>query len=83
MAEKEPIFVVMTVSRQIQGEYVFLRAEGAFRKASQADELVKKLAKEFTDAEGKAKPMKIASPNGETMCWCEVGAFQLELEGEK
>ena len=76
----EQIFVVMTVSRQVQGEYVFLRAEGAFRKASEADALVKKLAQESVDAEGKAKQIKITSPNGEVICWREVGTFQLELQ---
>ena len=77
---KEPIFVVMTLARQVQGEYCFIRAEGAFRQASQADELVKKLAKGFVDADGKVKIIKLTSPYGEAMCWCEVGAFQLELQ---
>lgn len=77
--EKENVFVVMTVARQVHGEYVFARAEGAYRKASQADELVKKLAGQYVDSQGKAKAIKLSSPMGEAVCFCEVGAFQLEI----
>lgn len=80
MSEKEGIFVVMTLARQVQGEYVFARAEKAFRQASKADELVRKLAQQYIDAEGKAKLVTLTSPHGEAECWCEVGAFSLELE---
>lgn len=76
----ENVYVVMTIARQSQGEYVFVRAEGAFKKPSAADELVKKLAKDFVDAEGKSKAITVSSPMGEAVCFCEVGVFQLEVK---
>lgn len=78
----EPIYVVMTLARQIHGEYVFIRAEGAFKRASQADELVKKIAKGFVDPEGKPKAVKLSSPMGDTVCFGEVGAFTLDLASD-
>lgn len=82
MADKERIYVVMTVARQIQGDYTFIRAAGAFKRASKADELVKKIAKDFVDENGKAKTVSVSTPQGNAICFCEVGAFELELEGE-
>ena len=74
------IFTVITIARQIAGEYVFCRGEAAYRQASKADELVKKLAKEYITEEGKTKPVKLNSPLGEAVCFCEVGVFELDLE---
>lgn len=74
------IYVVMTIARQIAGEYVFCRPDGAYRRASKADELVKKIGKEYTTEEGRPKPLKLNSPLGEAVCFCEIGVFQLDLE---
>lgn len=80
MSTNNEVYVVMTVARQIQGEYLFAKADGAFRESSKAEELLKKLAKDYTDDQGKAKPIKVSSPNGEAICFCEVGAFRLEIQ---
>ena len=80
MAEK--VFAVITVARQVEGEYVFIRTEKAFRKASKADEYLKKLKADFVDETGKIKPINVSTPQGDATCMCEVGAFELEIEDE-
>ena len=76
----EKVFAVITVARQIDGEYVFVKAEKAFKKASQADELKNKLKAQFTTTDGKIKFQKISTPNGEADCFMEIGSFELEVE---
>ena len=73
------IFAVITVARQIQGEYVFVKTEKAFKTAGKADALLKQLKKQYQTPEGKVKPIKIATPQGDAECFCEVGAFELEV----
>lgn len=76
----ETVFAVITVARQIDGEYVFIKTERAFRKASKADKLLKELKKMYATPEGTVKAVKVTTPTGEAECICEVGAFELELE---
>lgn len=78
MAEK--VFAVITVARQIEGEYVFIKTEKAFKQAGKADELVKKLKQQYVTPEGKVIPQNISTPQGAAECACEVGAFELEIE---
>lgn len=73
------IFCVITVGRQIDGEYIFIRTEKAFEKASEADKLLKKLKSEFSNADGTIKTIRIDTPQGTAECMCEVGAFDIEV----
>lgn len=70
----------MTIARQVDGEYVFVRSEKAFRSAGKADKLIQKLKDEFTDKDGKSKPIKLITEQGEAVCVCEVGAFEVEVQ---
>ena len=79
----ETVFAVITVARQIEGEYVFIKTEKAFRQASKADELLKKLKAQYSTPEGKIIPQKVQTPTGEAECFCEVGAFELELDSDE
>lgn len=74
------IFAVITVARQIDGEYCFIRTEKGFTQASKADEHLKKVKSQFVDAEGKLKVIRLTTPHGEADCICEAGAFELEIE---
>jgi len=76
------VFVVITISRQIEGEYVFIKTEKAFTRASKAEELAKKLKSNFVDSEGKIKPVRIATSDGEAVCMGEIGIFDVELEDD-
>lgn len=74
------VFVVMVVSRQIDGEYIFTKAEKAFDKASKADAFMNELKTKYI-ANGKYVPTPITTPDGSTtMCMCEVAGFALEVE---
>lgn len=66
------IFAVISVARQVDGEYVIVKTEKAFTKASQADEYVKGLAKNYTET--------IQTPTASIQCVCERGVFELDVE---
>jgi hypothetical protein len=74
------IYAVITVARQIDGEYVFIKTENAFTSAEKADGLLKKLKNNYVTEEGKWKPQLISTSNGEATCQCEVGVFEIQLE---
>lgn len=74
------LYAVITVARQIEGEYVFIKTEKAFKSAEKADALLKTLKNQYVDKEGKWKPQLITTNNGEATCQCEVGIFELDLE---
>lgn len=73
-------FAVVTVARQIEGEYVAIRTDKAYKKASSADAELKKLKAQYTTPEGKINPQKISTPQGDLECFCEVGVFEIEIE---
>lgn len=66
------VFAVLTVARQVDGEYVFVKPEKAFMQASQADAYVVGLNKRYAEA--------IPSPGGPISCVCERGIFEIEVE---
>jgi hypothetical protein len=73
------IFTVLTVARQINGEYVFIKTDKGFTKAKNADVRLKELKAEYTH-EGKAKPITITTPQGQAECICEAGVFEIEID---
>jgi len=74
------VFAVITVARQVDGEYIFIKTEKAFKSAQKADECLKKIKSNTVTPDGKWKPQKIETENGEAICQCEVGVFELDLE---
>jgi hypothetical protein len=74
------VYAVITVARQVDGEYVFIKTEKAFSSAQKADDYLKKIKSNTVTPDGKWKPQKIETQNGEAICQCEVGVFELELE---
>lgn len=66
------VFAVMSIARQINGEYVVVRAEKAFLKASEADDFSKGLSKQFKE--------NITTPMGIVECICERGVFEFEVQ---
>ena len=77
----EKIFVVMTMARMLDGEFVFLRSEKAFKTAAKADALVKKLNKDYQTPDGKYKPISLKTDQGNAgECYCVAGGFDMEIE---
>ena len=73
-------YAVITVARQIEGEYVFIKTEKAFLSAEKADKYLNNIKSELITNEGKWKPQLISTPNGQAMCQSEVGIFEIEIE---
>lgn len=76
----EKIFAVITVARQVEGEYVFIRTEKAFKSAQKADALLKGLKNQFATPDGKWRPQQVSTPQGEVVCMCEVGVFEIDVD---
>jgi len=76
------IFAVITVARQINGEYVFVKTDKGFKQAKNADARLKELKAEYT-LDGRAKPMTISTPQGQADCLCEAGVFEIEIDDPK
>lgn len=66
------VFAIITLARQVDGEYCFVKAEKAFAQASKADAYAKGLAKKYSEA--------IATPSGPIACVCERGVFEIDVE---
>ena len=75
------VYVVFTVARQIEGEYVFVKADRAFPTQQAAEELMHVLKAQYTK-DGKAIPVAMNTEHGEVVCFCEIGAAEVELEKE-
>lgn len=76
---RQKIFCVLTVARQIAGEYIAIKGDKAFRSADRANALLQQLKASYVTPEGKIKPIKVSTPQGELECFCEVGVFELEV----
>jgi hypothetical protein len=76
----EKIFAVITVARQVEGEYVFIKTEKAFKSAPKADALLKTLKNQYVTPDGKWRPQQVSTPQGEAVCMCEVGVFEIDLD---
>jgi len=76
----EKIYAVITVGRQVEGEYVFIKTEKGFRDAQKADEFLKTLKSQYVTEDGRWKPQVISTSQGDAPCQCEVGVFDLEID---
>lgn len=78
----EKFYAVITVGRQVDGEYVFIKTEKAFKSAQKADSFLKSLKSQLVTEEGKWKPQVISTSNGDATCQLEVGVFEIEVSNE-
>lgn len=74
------VYAIITVARQVDGEYVFIKTEKAFRSVEKADKYLKQIKSTLVDQNGKWKPQLISTPSGEAVCQSEVGIFELDIE---
>ena len=73
------INIVTSIARQIDGEYVFVKIEGAFTDALKAEVLMQNLKKNMLK-DGKVVPTVVNVNNEKIECLMEIGAFETELE---
>lgn len=74
------IYAAITVCRQVDGEYIFIKTEKGFKSAQNADSFVKMLKNQFVTEDGKWKPQVVSTGQGDATCQCEAGIFELEIE---
>ena len=68
------VHAVLSLARQIDGEYVFVKTEKAFKQKASAEAFVAQLKKTFNEA------VVLNTPHGDVPCRCEIGIFELEVE---
>ena len=78
----EKFYALITVGRQVDGEYVFIKTEKAFKSAQKADAMLKILKAQYVTEDGKWKPQIISTSQGDATCQCEVGVFEIEADLE-
>lgn len=76
----QKLFAVITVARQVEGEYVFIKTEKAFKSAQRADGFLKSLKAQYATPDGKWKPQQVSTPQGDAVCMCEAGVFEIEVD---
>lgn len=65
-------FLIISLARQVQGEYCMVKVEKAFSQASKAEDYASKLSQKYAES--------INGPNGPIPCVCERGIFEIEIE---
>lgn len=73
------IYVVFVAARQVNGEYIAIKTEKAFKTAAEADALVKSMKPQLVMADNTPRVMKIRTPFGELDCQAEVAVHEVEL----
>lgn len=80
--EMKKVYAVITVARQVDGEYVFIKTEKAFASAQKADAMLKTLKTQYVTPEGKWKPQLVSTGQGDATCQCEAGVFEIDVDDE-
>lgn len=65
------VFAVISIARQVQGEYVVCKVEKAFTSATKAGEYASSLARQYAET--------IQTPSGPMPCVCERGVFEIDV----
>lgn len=66
-------FAIISVARQVDGEYVIVKVEKAFTDTTKAQTFAQNLASRYHE--------EILMPNGVAVsCICERGVFEIEIE---
>ncbi len=65
-------WIIATIARQVEGEYVFVKIEKGYTSAGKAESDVNAKAKITTEG--------IMTPQGAVNCVCERGVFEVEID---
>lgn len=68
------VFLIISVARQVDGEYCVVKAEKAFKQIAKAEEFASKLSKKYAES--------IPTSSGSIACVCERGIFEIEVEDD-
>lgn len=67
------IYIVVNVARQINGEFIFVKVEKAFKESKKAEEFI-------SSAENPYKDLVQNSSGFSVECMCSRGIFDIEIE---
>jgi hypothetical protein len=65
------VFAIISIARQVQGEYVICKVEKAFTSSVKAGEYANSLARQYAET--------IQTASGPLQCVCERGVFEIEV----
>lgn len=68
------LFAVISIARQVDGEYCVVKVEKAFTRSESADAFSKNLSKKYAEI--------IQTPSGPIDCVCERGVFEIDVVEE-
>ena len=80
---RQKIFCVLTVARQIEGEWQVIRSEKAFKDADRAEEYAKQLNAKYVVPNVRPTQkmaIKVTTDHGEIACQCLASVYEIELE---
>lgn len=66
------VYAIVTVARQVNGEYCVVKIEKAYTNMKKAEEESKNLARKYAET--------ITTPGGVIQCVCERGVFEINVE---
>lgn len=66
------VYAIVTVARQVDGEYCVVKIEKAYASMKKADDESKNLARRYAES--------ITTPSGIIQCVCERGVFEIDVE---
>jgi hypothetical protein len=67
------VYAIISVARQVEGEYVCVKAEKGFTDSQKAEDYARNLSRQYAET--------IQTPAGPIACICERGIFPIEIEG--
>lgn len=69
------MYIVISVARQVDGEYVLIKPEKVFHDEAKANAHLEALRKIAANG-----PVTINTTNGDVSCRMELGVFEVEME---
>jgi len=69
------IFCVISVARQVDGEWVCVKTEKAFKSSTSAEKYANNLARNYAE--------KITTASGVMNCICERGVFEIDVDEQE
>lgn len=66
------IYLIISIARQVDGEYCVVKTEKAYVSEDKANSFIKNLSKKYVET--------IPTPNGPIDCVCERGIFEVDVE---
>jgi hypothetical protein len=74
-AHPKKLWCVISVARQVDGEWVCVKTEKAFKSSTSAEKYANNLARNYAE--------KITTASGVMNCICERGVFEIDVDEQE